>query len=290
MPIRDLLLAISVPCLWGFGFVITKPGMEQLPPMLINGLRWSLTGLVLVWWFPIPKKFIRKLLFVSFIGCTLQYSLTFSGLNIIDASSAVLLVQSEVPFGILIAFLLLKEKPSIKNLIGLFISFIGLILLTDTPNLQGKYLGIFLVLSGAFTWALAQVFVKPISEKLNGIVITAWFGVLAGPQLILASQLIEGDVLSNIRSANYQTWLIVLYLGLLMNALGYSIWYHVLGLYPVNKIMPVMLLLPLVGVASAIILLGEKPDLKILFGGFIILFGVGMILINKIEKSTRTVN
>ena len=290
MPIRDFLLAISVPCLWGIGFVITKPGMEQLPPMLINGLRWSVTGLVLVWWFPIPKKYLKELLILSFIGCTLQYSLTFSGLNIIDASSAVLFVQFEVPFGILIAFLWLKEKPSIKNLIGLVIAFTGLIVLSGTPSLQGKYLGVILVLSGAFTWALAQVFAKPISERLNGIVITAWLGVLAGPQLILASQLIEGNVVSNIRSADYQAWLIVLYLGLLMNALGYSIWYHVLGLYPVNKIMPVMLLLPLVGVASAIILLGEKPDLKILFGGFIILFGVGMILINKIEKSTRTVN
>ena len=57
MSIRHFFLAISVQCLWGIGFVITKPAMEQFPPMLINGLRWSLTGLLLVWWFPIPKKF-----------------------------------------------------------------------------------------------------------------------------------------------------------------------------------------------------------------------------------------
>ena len=284
MPIRDFLLAISVPCLWGIGFVITKPGMEQLPPMLINGLRWSVTGLVLVWWFPIPKKFLKELLILSFIGCTLQYSLTFSGLNIIDASSAVLFVQFEVPFGILIAFLWLKEKPSIKNLIGLVIAFTGLIVLSGTPSLQGKYLGVILVLSGAFTWALAQVFAKPISERLNGIVITAWLGVLAGPQLILASQLIEGNVVSNIRSADYQAWLIVLYLGLLMNVLGYSIWYYLLGIYPVNKILPIMLLLPVTGVVTAIVFLGERPDLKVFFGGIVILFGVGMILFGKIKN------
>ena len=284
MPIRDFLLAISVPCLWGIGFVITKPGMEQLPPMLINGLRWSVTGLVLVWWFPIPKKYLKELLILSFIGCTLQYSLTFSGLNIIDASSAVLFVQFEVPFGILIAFLWLKEKPSIKNLIGLVIAFTGLIVLSGTPSLQGKYLGVILVLSGAFTWALAQVFAKPISERLNGIVITAWLGVLAGPQLILASQLFEGSVVSNIRSADYQAWLIVLYLGLLMNALGYSIWYYVLGIYPVNKILPIMLLLPITGVVTAIMFLGERPDLKVFIGGIVILFGVGMILIGKIKN------
>ena len=284
MPIRDLLLAISVPCLWGIGFVITKPGMEQLPPMLINGLRWSVTGLVLVWWFPIPKKYLKELLILSFIGCTLQYSLTFSGLNIIDASSAVLFVQFEDPFGILIAFLWLKEKPSIKNLIGLVIAFTGLIVLSGTPSLQGKYLGVILVLSGAFTWALAQVFAKPISERLNGIVITAWLGVLAGPQLILASHLFEGSVVSNIRSADYQAWLIVLYLGLLMNALGYSIWYYVLGIYPVNKILPIMLLLPVTGVVTAIMFLGERPDLKVFIGGIVILFGVGMILIGKIKN------
>ena len=75
MPIRDLLLAISVPFLWGIGFVITKPGMEQLPPMLINGLRWSVTGLVLVWWFPIPKKFLKELLILSFILRSFKFSL-----------------------------------------------------------------------------------------------------------------------------------------------------------------------------------------------------------------------
>ena len=287
MPIRNFFLAISVPCLWGIGFVITKPGMEQFPPMLINGLRWSLTGLVLVWWFPIPRKFLKDLLILSIIGCTLQYSLTFSGLNMIDASSAVLFVQFEVPFGVLIAFFWLKERPSVKNIVGLIIAFSGIIVLSGAPNLEGKYLGVILVLSGAFTWAFGQVLAKPISENLNGVVITAWLGVLAGPQLILASQIFEGNVVRNIVSADYHAWLIVLYLGLLMNVLGYSIWYYVLGIYPVNKILPIMLLLPVTGVITAVIFLGERPDLKVFIGGIVILFGVGMILIGKTEKSVR---
>ena len=285
MSIRHFFLAISVPCLWGIGFVITKPAMEQFPPMLINGLRWSLTGLLLVWWFPIPKKFLKQLLFISFIGCTVQYSLTFSGLNIIDASSAVLFVQFEVPFGLLVAFFWLKERPSFKNILGLVISFVGLVILSGAPNLEGKYIGVILVLSGAFTWSVGQVLVKPISEKLSGVIITAWFGVLAGPQLILASQLIEGNVINNILSADYSAWLIVLYLALLMNILGYSIWYHVLGLFPINKILPIMLLLPVTGVITAIVFLGERPTLKVFIGGIIILVGVGIILFTKKAKS-----
>ena len=283
MTFRDILLAISVPLLWGIGFVVTKPGMEFFPPMLINGLRWGLSGLILVWWFPIPKKYLKNIFFISIIGCTIQYSLTFSGLNIIDASSAVLFVQCEVPFGVLIAYFFLKEKPRVKNLFGILIAFIGLVVLSGSPDLQGKYIGVMLVLGGAFTWALGQVFIKPISEKINGITLTAWVGVFAGPQLIFASHLIEGNVLKNILNANFETWLIVFYLALLMNSLGYSIWYYVLGKYPVNKVLPVMLLLPLTGVITAILFLGERPDIKVFIGGFIIILGVGLILFEKIK-------
>ncbi len=281
MLFRDVIFAITVPLLWGIGFAITKQGMEQFPPMLINGLRWGITGLILIWFFPIPKTYVKKIFLISIVSCTIQYSLTFSGLNIIDASSAILFVQCEVPFGVLIAFVLLKEKPRLQNLLGLIISFLGLIVLSGSPDLEGKYLGVVLVLSGAFTWSLGQVLIKPISEKINGITLTAWLGIFAGPQLILGSQIIEGNVVNNIISANYKSWLIVLYLAVLMNCLGYSLWYYVLGRYPVQKVIPVMLLLPVTGVITAIIFLGERPDLKVFIGGLIIIFGVGMILFEK---------
>ena len=182
----------------------------------------------------------------------------------------------------MIAYFFLKEKPKIKNLFGILIAFIGLIVLSGSPDLQGKYIGVILVLGGAFTWALGQVFIKPISEKVNGITLTAWVGVFAGPQLIFASHLIEGNVLINIFEANYEAWLIVFYLALLMNGLGYSIWYYVLGKYPVNKVLPVMLLLPLTGVITAILFLGERPDIKVFIGGIIII-GVSLILFEKIK-------
>tara|TARA_Y100001970_G_scaffold252294_1_gene325967 strand:- start:3497 stop:4363 length:867 start_codon:yes stop_codon:yes gene_type:complete len=287
LPFKDYFLAISVPLLWGIGMVITKPGMEYFPPMLINGLRWGLTGIILVWWFPIPKDYLFKIFLVSIIACTIQYSLTFSGLNIIDASSAVLFVQCEVPFGVLIAYLFLKEKPHLKNIIGIAIAFIGLLILSGSPNLEGKYIGVILVLSGAFTWALGQILIKPISEKINGIVLTAWIGVFAGPQLIISSHLIEGNVFNNIVNADYRAWLIVIYLGLLMNSLGYSIWYYVLGKYAVQKILPVMLLLPVTGVLTAIIFLGERPDIKVFIGGFIIILGVALILFEKIKLNQK---
>ncbi len=285
MPIRDLILAISIPTLWGFGFTVTKLGMQELSPMLINGLRWGLTGLVLVWWFPIPRKYFAQIILISFIGCTVQYSLTYSGLNLINASSAVLLIQTEVPFGVLVAYFYLKEKPKLKNLLGILIAFLGLLILAGAPSLEGKYIGIILLLSGTFTWSLGQVIAKNVSEKINGICLTAWIGVLSGPQLIIGSQFIEGDVYNKILSASFETWIIVLYLGLMMNCLGYSAWYYVLGKYEVNKIMPIMLLIPVTGLITAIVLLGERPEINTYIGGLIIIFGVSLILLGKKKKT-----
>ena len=147
MKIQDILIALLVPIILGFGFVIAKPAMEYFPPFFLMGMRFTIPALLLVWWLPLPKGLYLDLFKVSFIGSTLQYGLTYTGLNIIDASSAVLLVQLEVPFGIIIAFFLLKEIPSAKNIIGLVIAFIGTYILTGAPNLHGKYIGVLLVLA-----------------------------------------------------------------------------------------------------------------------------------------------
>jgi len=281
---RDILIAISVPILLGFGFVIAKPAMEYFPPYLLMGMRFTIPALILVWCFPIPKGLFLDLFKVSFIGSTLQYGLTYNGLNIIDASSAVLLVQLEVPFGILIAFFLLKEIPKIKNIVGLIIAFFGVFILTGAPNLEGKYFGVLLTLSGAFTWSLGAVMAKPLSKKIGAFALMTWLCVFSGPLLILISTVVNGNPIQYILSANFYSWLTVIYLGFFMQPIAYGAWYYVLSKYPVNKVMPVLLLLPMTGFITAIFLLGEEPPKQVFLGGVIIVFGVGMILFGKSKK------
>ena len=77
MPYRHVLIVVLVPIIMGFGFVISKPAMEFFPPILLNGLRWSLSGLIMFWFFPFPKKYFKQIFFIALIGCTIQYSLTY---------------------------------------------------------------------------------------------------------------------------------------------------------------------------------------------------------------------
>ena len=284
---RDIFLAILVPCVLGFGFVIAKPAMESFPPILLNGLRWSLSGLIMCYFFPFPKKFIKQMFVISIIGGTIQYSLSFYGLKILDGASATLFVQAEIPFGILIAYFLLGEKVPLKNIIGLIIAFVGIAILSGNPNLEGKMLGVLLVLSGAFLWSLAQVFAKDVSEKIGGLALTAWLGIFSGPQCIIASYFIEGNTFNFIMNATTQAWNIVIYLAVGINVIGYSCWYSVLSRNPVNNVMSVLLLFPITGLLTSIFILGETPNTYAYFGGAIIISGVAMILINKRSKNTK---
>ena len=256
MKVRDILLSLCAPLLLGFGFAIAKPAMEQFPPFLLMGLRFTIAALILIWWFPIPKKLLKDIFVVSLIGGTITYGLVYTGLNSVDASSSILLVHTEVPFAVIIAYFLFKEKPSIKNILGMIIAFIGLFILLGAPNLEGKFIGVTLLLVGAFAWSLGMVMAKPISKKIGGFAVTAWICVFAGPMLLLGSFLFDGNTINYFLSADINGWLIVAFLGLIMQPIAYGTWYQVLGRNPVHKVMPLMLLLPLTGLSTAIFLLG----------------------------------
>jgi len=283
---KDTLIASLVPIFLGFGFVIAKPAMEYFPPILLMGLRFTFAASILIWWFPIPRGYLKQIFIASLIANTLQYSVTYTGLNLIDASAAVLLVQTEVPFGVLFAYFMLKEKPTIRSLIGITIAFVGVYILTGSPNLEGKFLGIFLTILGSAIWALGQVLVKPLSKEIAPLTLVAWLAIFSGPILIFLSSILDGNTINYIKSANFNSWAIAFYLGFFMQPVTYGCFYYVLKNNPLYKVLPIVTMgIPLTGLLAAILLLGEKPTTELYLGGFIILIGVILIVYTKQKKS-----
>mgnify|MGYP001338452133 FL=1 len=287
MTFKDTLIASLVPIFLGFGFVIAKPAMEYFPPILLMGLRFTFAASILIWWFPIPRGYLKQIFIASLVANTLQYSVTYTGLDLIDASAAVLLVQTEVPFGVLFAYFMLKEKPTIRSLIGIAIAFVGVYILTGSPNLEGKFLGIFLTILGSAIWALGQVLVKPLSKEISPLTLVAWLAIFSGPILIFLSAILDGNTINYIKSANINSWAIAFYLGFFMQPVTYGCFYYVLKNNPLYKVLPIVTMgIPLTGLLAAILLLGEKPTTELYLGGFIILIGVILILYTKQKKSS----
>ena len=276
-----ILIALLVPLTWGFGFVSAKASLAHFPPLMLMAMRFLLAGVILVWLVPVPRGYFVKLSWIAFIASTLQYGLTFSGLALIDATPAVLLVQSEVIFGLIIAALMLGENPNRQQIIGMVVAIIGVIVILGAPSLGDDYFGMMLVLSGAFIWSFGQVMVRALHGAVGGFQLTAWLGIIAGLQMSVASILIEGNPYPLIVSASLADWGSVIYLGLVMTVIGYSAWYYVLGRYPVPMVMPVLLLLPPAAILGAVVFLGETPQWDVLGGGALVIFGVGVTMIDK---------
>ena len=239
--------------------------------------------------FGIPKGYLKKIFVASLVANTLQYSITYSGLDLIDASAAVLLVQTEVPFGVIFAYFMLKEKPTIRALIGIAIAFVGVYILTGSPNLDGKFIGIGLTILGSAIWALGQVMVKPLSKEINPLALVAWLALFSGPILIMLSAIIDGNTINYLTNAEVDHWIIAIYIGFIMQPITYGCFYYVLKNNPLYKVLPIVTMgIPPTGLLAAIFLLGEKPTSELFIGGAIIIVGVILIVFTKNKKDEVT--
>ena len=276
----DVILALSVPVIWGMGFTFAKAAIGEFPPILLMCLRFFLTALVLVWFVKRPTGIMKRLFLIALISAAIQYGLTFYGLKFLDASTAILVVQLEVPFCTLLAVVFLKETLTKKKLFGMAVAFAGVAMIAGEPRLAGNWLGIWLTVGGAFSWAIGQVMIRSLGQ-VGGFTMIAWIAVFASSQLLVASLLIEAGQWQAIQSASWIVWGTVIYMGVIMTALGYGIWYHLLGRYEVGKVVPFLLLLPVVTVIASVLLLDEKLTVLLVVGGMLVMAGVAVIVVER---------
>ena len=276
----DVILALSVPVIWGMGFTFAKAAIGEFPPILLMCLRFFLTALVLVWFVKRPTGIMKRLFLIAFISAAIQYGLTFYGLKFLDASTAILVVQLEVPFCTLLAVVFLKETLTKKKLFGMAVAFAGVAMIAGEPRLAGNWLGIWLTVGGAFSWAIGQVMIRSLGQ-VGGFTMIAWIAVFASSQLLVASLLIEAGQWQAIQSASWIVWGTIIYMGVIMTALGYGIWYHLLGRYEVGKVVPFLLLLPVVTVIASVLLLDEKLTVLLVVGGMLVMTGVAVIAVER---------
>ncbi len=279
MTTRQVLLALIVPITWGFGYALTKIGMEQFPPLLLMSLRFGIAGLILVWFTKPPWEYMKDLFIVAFIGSTIQYGLTYYGLKGIDVSTASILVQLEGPILALLSTLILKERLGWTRALGMGLAFAGVVVIAGEPRLSSSLDSVALVISGAVFWAIAQIMISRL-KSLSGITILAWVAIIATPQMLLISLAIEKDQWRSIVSANLVDWSIVFYLSIIMTVVGYSIWYHLLRICDVSKISPFLMLLPVTSIIAGIALLDEQFTLAMGIGGLLVMTGVASTLVN----------
>jgi O-acetylserine/cysteine efflux transporter len=275
---KDLLRALVVVLAWGVNFVVIKVGLHGVPPMLLGALRFTLAAVPAVFFVPRPNVAWRWLFAYGLTISFGQFAFLFSAMYVgMPAGLASLVLQAQAFFTLVFAALLLGERLRLPNLAGLAIAAAGLAVI----GLQGGHAmtlaGFVLTLCAAASWALGNIVTKRVGNvDLVGFVVWASlipplpFAVLSycfeGPQRIVAA-------LTGIGAASIFA---VIYLAFIATLLGYSLWSRLLSRYPASQVAPFSLLVPIVGLASASLLLGERLSAPQIGGALLVMTGLAV--------------
>ena len=259
MPLPHILLALLVTLIWGVNFVVIKVGLEAFPPLLFCALRFALAALPLLFLRgPLPAPGWRIVQIGVLLG-VVKFGLLFVGMHLgMPAGLSSLVLQSQVFFTVLIAALVLGERPTLRALAGLALAATGLLLIGSERSLGDSLVGFLLVVAAALAWAFANIATKR-SGASDMLRLICWVSLVPVLPLLGLSYLFEGPQAMG-AALGHLSWRGVgalLYIAFLATTVGFALWSFLLRRYPASLVTPFALAVPVSGLLSGWLLLGE---------------------------------
>lgn len=279
---KDGLLALLVVVVWGLNFVVIKVGLHNMPPLMLAGLRFLLVAFPALFFIARPKIPFRLLLGYGLTISFGQFAFLFCAINFgMPAGLASLVLQAQAFFTIILGALAFGERLQGKQLAGIVLAVVGVLVLAEA-SLNGQHvalLGFLLTLAAAFSWACGNIFNKKIMQletRPAVMSLVVWSALIPIVPFMLASWLMDGPtvMLNSLVTLDITTILSLFYLAFVATIIGYGIWGSLLGRYETWRVAPLSLLVPVVGIASAALLLDEKLGALQLAGAVLVMAGL----------------
>ena len=273
---KDLLLALVVIIVWGMNFVVIRIGLDDMPPMLLGALRFLLAAFPAVLFIKRPQVPLRWLLAYGLTISLGQFAFLFSAMSVgMPAGLASLVLQSQAFFTLLFAVLFLGERFRLVNLLGLLVAAGGLLLIGAQGDGLMTLAGFLLTLCAAAMWALGNIVTRKLG-KVNLVGLVVWGSLIPPLPFLALSWLLEGPeaIEAALRGFSPTSMLVLVYLAFGATILGYGLWSRLLSRYPASQVAPFSLLVPVVGITSAALLLGEHLSSLQLVGALLVMLGL----------------
>ncbi|MBN2550144.1 MAG: DMT family transporter [Anaerolineales bacterium] len=284
--------ALCAVMVWGVSFVATKVALQYVSPITVVWLRFAMgvliLGIVVVGrkQFALPAaKEAPYLALLGFIGITFHQWLQSTGLVTAQATTTAWIVATTPIFMALLGWLILREKLLGKQILGISLAAVGVVLVVTRGDisalLAGKIgtVGDVLVLISAPNWAVFSALSRRGLQRYPA----TWmmFYVMLFGWLFTSVHFFSGSGMAEISSLPWDGWLGVGFLGIFCSGLAYIFWFDALQVLPVAQTGAFIYLEPLVTVMVAALLINEPLLWSSLVGGGIILMGVWLVQIRK---------
>lgn len=280
MPPRHVLLALLVVAIWGFNFVVIKLSVEALPPILAAALRFSAAAFPAILFVRPPKA--SPWLVIGF-GLTFGFGLyAFLNLSIawgMPAGLSSLVLQTQAFFTMATAFVFLGERPSRFQIVGAGIAFLGIGVIAFERIGGAGLVPLLMVLAAGVSWGLANVQTRR-AGRVNAIAFTVWGSLAAPLPLLLLSFLTEGGeaIVSALAGFGWPEAALIAFLAYPATLLAGGIWSWLLGRHPASIVAPFTLLVPITGLLSGYLILGETVTRVEILGGALVIAGLVVTL------------
>ena len=270
---RDLILAILVVTIWGANFTVVKLGLNGIPPMLMVSLRFVLVIFPAIFFVRRPE--VSPLYWVTY-GATVgigQFASLFYAMHIgMPAGVASVALQSQAFFTFLFAAILLGERISSAQLTGLVVSSFGLYFVWSGSGSTDDILNIppfafLLSIIGAAFWGVSNIVVRKAAasaakegKKLDILSLIIWSSLVPPIPLFIFALILNSpqDVINVVKNLDFISISTLVYLAYGATIFGFGVWSRLLARYPASQVAPLSFLVPVTGILTAWIVLGEQ--------------------------------
>ena len=278
---------------WSGNFVIGRfSSLENIvSPLSLAFYRWVIAFLILtpfclqkaVKELPLLKKQPGMIFLIIVTGPTLFNTLVYLGLTATTVINSLLIISTTPMLIILLNKLLYKAQTNIFQMIGIFISLIGVCYVIAKGNFQNIfdsefYFGDLFILLAVTSWALYSIFLKKNETGVSGFSFL-YLSFVFTVMLLFPVYLFDIFIQDNFINIDQKTLLVIGYTGIFPSIISYMCWNTGVALIGPNKSGPFLHLMPIFGGILAFLVFRETLEIYHYAGILSVI--VGIIITNK---------
>jgi len=278
--LRDYIELLILSAIWGSSFLFLRIASPEFGPIFLIEMRVA-SGLIVL--LPIClllgkiqelKENWKMIFILSLSNMTIPFCLfAYSALNM--GAGILSIINATVPFfTAIIAFLVYQQRMTRYGLIGLMVGFMGVAVLVFDPSESSGVTNDLAIPSALFACVLYGVALNIVSHKLQGVSgISITTGALFFSTIVLIPFAVIGrpEVMPQ-----GSVWFSVLALGVVCTGFGYILFYRLIARIGSQQAIMTTYLIPIFSILWGNLFLAESITLFMIFGGMLVLMGVGM--------------
>ena len=291
---------VILALVWGCNWPVIKYGVTELRPLTFRAatLVFAAMGLLVVSKLSgesirIPRALWVKVIALSVVNIVGWNALIVYGIQQMSAGRSAILAYTMPIWAVLFGLGLLHEPLSKLKIAGLVLGMCGMVVLLgdDIHALRRSPFGALFVLGAAVTWALGTVLLRRWKVPVPQNTLTGWMMLLGWIPIAVCVPLFDPHPLASLATMSGAAWFAVLYNIFLAGTLAYWAWFKMARTLPVAVSSLSSLPVPVVGVLSGILFLGERPGASEFVALVLVLASLAAVLFAPASKAdvVRTV-